>query len=385
MPTPLQEFNEDPKYSQNHIFYIDYDFSEAQGKFDVKHLEQISHDDTYPIIYACKDGTSPQHGNSGSPIVKASIIISGSKPVWYFEIIGVLYARCEATWCSEKHEIPLKDLENKKLVCSIPCSEDFKHIRDELIAHDSIQNIQARIIDLKQSGKDDELTEALLTKQLKSLTEEESLKESILKSYTDGMSSLNIQLPIGLEKLRKHSWANAKIMCDTINRFLKDLSLNTTEAKIPERLTYNCDDGHQYQHFIKCRDNKTLFNRQLFQSFQSENFKAFLNSNAFLFSIFVDKYSEDSSVLSDSVTGGLAGSCYGIDFSEYELQLGPDEDYSISEFKGSFCSCHVVPISVTDNTKIQSMTTISAKKLIQKIMDYEIQHQVRRYPLSYSR
>ena len=81
-------------------------FPEAQGTFDVKLLNQISSDDTYPIIYECEDGTSPQHGNSGSPIIKASIITSGSEPVWYFEIMGVLYGRCDANWCSEKYKIP---------------------------------------------------------------------------------------------------------------------------------------------------------------------------------------------------------------------------------------------------------------------------------------
>ena len=72
---------------------------------------------------------------------------------------------------------PLEDLENKKLVCSIPCSEDFKQILDALIAHDEVQYLKARISAQKQSGKNDELTEASIAQDSKSLAEKQTKKK----------------------------------------------------------------------------------------------------------------------------------------------------------------------------------------------------------------
>ena len=180
------------------------------------------------------------------------------------------------------------------------------------------------------------------------------------------MSPLDIQLPRGLEKLKRYSWTKAKEMCSRINEFLEELSSNKRLSEIPEKFNYDCDDGHQYQHFNDRYYDKSQINRTYFESNKSDNFKAFLNSNAFLLSIFKEKFFKDPSILSDSPCGGLERGSYGIDFSAYRLELGSSAEHSIMLFRGTFGECHIWPVAVNNVTKLKSMTTICAKKLVEK-------------------
>lgn len=175
---PVNDFSIDPTYAESYHFYIDQEFN-------LHYLDLISDPGVVPMLFRCQDGSTPQPGCSGSPILSARITL-GKNPTWQFAITAALYARCNAS----------TGLQSQKLVCGIPVAQEFEQIRKTLITLDSAEHYhnQALCWDTLGDKHHMELAKA------KSNIELQLASADILK-FELGQSSLDLRLPEGIEQL----------------------------------------------------------------------------------------------------------------------------------------------------------------------------------------
>lgn len=184
-------------HDQRYYFYIDI----HTGSFEdskIKFLKPHSGLGVYPMIYSCTDDVDPQRGSSGSPIIEARLTsaVEGT-PTWLFFVVGVLYGRCSAEWLLRFHpEIPEEISATNSLVCAIPAIEDFHQILD--ILHE--ETFEDRAVQMARYSRvlKDEARARMYDAEGKASLESKELQ---LEQFRAGMTKLNIELPLGLEKL----------------------------------------------------------------------------------------------------------------------------------------------------------------------------------------
>jgi hypothetical protein len=192
------QFTLDDAYKYIYTFYVAPSLIKP-NHFDVKFLNLRSKPDTYPVTYECIDGSTPEPGCSGAPIIEARVLL-GHVPKWQFKVIGILYARCFPSYYNEHiAPTPQAATPKTKLVCTIPLSQEFRQILQILYAGESAERTQlmaaaaSRFHDEKGKRDSDKYVE-----MSNAYKEDESNK---LKRFESGETELNITLPDGLEKL----------------------------------------------------------------------------------------------------------------------------------------------------------------------------------------
>jgi len=192
------QFNGDEGFSATYLFYVDLQLL-ADKKPVVRPLKQLSKPGQYPTIYECEDGTEPQPGSSGSPIIEARVIL-GDKPKWQFRVTGILYARCSSEWCNQNLQLKPATTQGKKLVCAIPTANDFDQILGILRTRETASRYgkmaQLRTTHFKS---DYDRKKAKEEYQASRRNKEQALHK--LGCYLLGDTELDIALPEGLEKL----------------------------------------------------------------------------------------------------------------------------------------------------------------------------------------
>ncbi len=196
-PTLMTRFTENKAWDEILTFYVDHDLK-------IKFLKKVSDENSYPLIYECLDGSSPQPGASGSPILQARVVIA-RKLFWQFRVVGALYARCspEEQRCSISRLFcglfSSTSSESAMRVCAIPVIQDFDQLLDPLNAlneteryHESAKT-SATFSD--EQGQEDERRYSTLTDITLQFANEGFLE------YQQGQPPLSIDLPLGLEKL----------------------------------------------------------------------------------------------------------------------------------------------------------------------------------------
>ena len=193
-------FNGDEATGKTLKFYLYFDPAQEKPTPVVSFLQEnpLSKPSTYPIIYASQDGSEPPFGCSGAPILEARVALAGKTPQWQFRVLGTVYARCSSEWYASyvnKRIIVPQDL---SLLCAIPVLPDFEQIRTSiLIKQDEIKR-SLEIINLCSNSK----------KLLAQVRNEQLRLDGLLKEinnninlFKEGITSLKIDLPEGLEKL----------------------------------------------------------------------------------------------------------------------------------------------------------------------------------------
>lgn len=180
------KFSDDKGVVSNRLFYV-Y-FNHETQTHEIKYL--ISHSQSgNPLTYECEDGIEPQFGCSGAPVIEARVSgIDGHELKWQFRTVGIIYARC----------VNNQDTTKSKLACAIPVAQEFLQILQTIIfpqmhakrANDIVQAC-ARI----EHGRGEA---ARYESEGKIYT---ALAENGLKEFKAGQTSLNIELPDGLEQL----------------------------------------------------------------------------------------------------------------------------------------------------------------------------------------
>lgn len=192
-------FSQDPCYQETYLFYVDIHSLESSGSPQVRFLDLLSKPNTYPVIYQCQDASIPQPGNSGSPIIEASLMLLGNTQRWKFKTVGVLYARCFANWYNKNQEICTKKVgENTKLLCAIPFAEEFDQVRkimtdtDDSLRSKSLATVSTS---MGEQGIEDSRRYTTMSEQ------SEVMAKLRLREFESGKTELKIDLPDGLEKL----------------------------------------------------------------------------------------------------------------------------------------------------------------------------------------
>lgn len=193
------QFSGDEGYAERYTFYVNLNANNLND-FAIKFLRLLSKKNTYPFIYECEDGSEPQPGCSGSPIIEARVT-EGKNPQWQFRVIGILYARCSANWYNANSAIATELVnDNIRLICAIPIIQDFSQILQTIILP-SLHADREKQMAFASKSLDDPQGEIDSKKYSKMSQESEKLSKAGLAKFEDGDSSLNIDLPDGLEKL----------------------------------------------------------------------------------------------------------------------------------------------------------------------------------------
>ncbi len=186
-------FTDNASLDKTLTFYIDHNL-------EIKFLQQISPEGRYPLTYECLDGSSPQPGVSGSPIIEARVVINRN-PYWEFKTVGALYARCLPVDYSltSNSVFTHTKITPAMQVCAIPVTQEFNQLLialnalDETKRNHALAKASATFSDKK--GQED-------TKQYASsaqMSEQEAIAG--FYEYHHGKSPLPINLPAGLEPL----------------------------------------------------------------------------------------------------------------------------------------------------------------------------------------
>lgn len=197
-PCLRTDFNGDESHQMRLAFYIDL-ARDGSGQYQIKFLYPLSKPGTYPVIYQSIDGSVPEPGSSGSPIIEARVA-TGHSPEWQFRVVGALYARCAASWYNNNSQIRTKLVaDDTKLVCAIPIKQDFNQILEilnkEAMAERQRQMSAASATFHDEKGRQD-------TERYKRDSQLSDAAAKIgLQKFSNGESPLNIALPDGLEKL----------------------------------------------------------------------------------------------------------------------------------------------------------------------------------------
>lgn len=189
----------DSTYNGNYLFYVDLNLNNYES-YQIKHLKLVS-TEGYPLIYKCEDGSEPQPGCSGSPIIQAQLVTTHiNKRWWQFKVVGILYARCSSTFETVDQTL-IQQMKNPdaKLMCSIPIEQDFLQILS--ILHEQENTVRAQLLANAASNMGDEQGKKDATTHLLNEAKSKQITESKLKLFEEGSSSLDIALPNGLEKL----------------------------------------------------------------------------------------------------------------------------------------------------------------------------------------
>ncbi len=196
-PILQTKFSDDEALDEILTFYIDHDL-------EIKFLKKTSGENLYPLMYECLDGSSPQPGTSGSPILEARVVIS-REPFWQFKVVGALYARCapnDKEKSSNSHANSFFESAPKMptmFVCAIPVIQDFDQLLGLLNtlseAERYYESAKASATFSDKKGQEDEKRYLTLTDITLQLANKGFLE------YQQGQSPLSIDLPDGLEKL----------------------------------------------------------------------------------------------------------------------------------------------------------------------------------------
>ena len=141
----------------------------------------------FPLLYECSDGTNPQLGSSGAPIIEARVINIKPIPKWQFSTVGMVYARCQN-----------KARNKQKMVCAIPVKDDLEQLRIKVIA--PVEVAERCVQMLAECLKVSATQEAQRCFSNASEMYSEARKNFI--AFKEGATGLEIALPDGLEKLR---------------------------------------------------------------------------------------------------------------------------------------------------------------------------------------
>ena len=127
-----------------------------------------------------RNGSEPQLGSSGSPILEA-FVIPGKDPKWNFRSVAALYGRCPKAWWDRSKDS--QSMTDAKMICAIPIKQDFDQI--------------LRILHGEEIGKRNEKFDSQVAQRFQNQARLE------LREFQQGMSILNMSVPEGLEKLLK--------------------------------------------------------------------------------------------------------------------------------------------------------------------------------------
>lgn len=177
------EFNGDDHHQDTISFYVFFD--EDTNSLQIKFLRLKSRLGEYPIKYECEDGTEPRPGCSGSPVIEARVATNTQR--WQFQTVGVVYARCVNDQAG-----------GPRLVCAIPVIQDFSQIfkieLQGILADGSIRYAKTcRDVDRGDDSR--------FKSYMQEADGEIACRSMLLKAFNEGETSLNIDLPDGLEKL----------------------------------------------------------------------------------------------------------------------------------------------------------------------------------------
>jgi hypothetical protein len=195
----LTRFSDDEGYAGNYIFYVD-PFTE-DNESQIKFLRSRSKPNTYPITYECIDGSIPQPGCSGTPIIQARVILD-RVPKWQFKVIGVLYARCAPSWYNNHLASTATERvsEDTRLVCAIPIIQEFSQILEKIL-HPRERAVRTAQMAAAATSLGDKQGIRDAKAYSKMSAESKAAEQQGLKRFEDGETVLNISLPDGLEKL----------------------------------------------------------------------------------------------------------------------------------------------------------------------------------------
>ncbi len=165
------------------VFYVYFNLEKRIH--EIKYLIPRSKTNAYPMIYECEDGVEPLPGCSGAPVIEVRLLVGGHEIKWQFKTIGIVYAR-----------FPSQN--GRKLACVIPVKQDFQQILEtiihpEMFAKRSNQMAHAYTYIRNSDGK--KITH-LVNARNHTIQAHTGLQE-----FEVGKTSLNINLPEGLEKL----------------------------------------------------------------------------------------------------------------------------------------------------------------------------------------
>ncbi|GAB4392376.1 MAG: hypothetical protein Tsb005_06120 [Gammaproteobacteria bacterium] len=178
-------FSNSECYAERYWFYIAYDFATKQ--YQIKYLQLASDTNSLPLKYMCQDGSIPQPGHSGAPIIEARLTL-GREPVWEFKVVAILYARAT-------HFAP----HNTKVVCAIPTLPDFRRLLSIHLAK-NFSDRYSQMAFASEALNDQQGKEDAANYIQQSQLEQQHAKTLFIK-YQQGESALNIALPDDLEHL----------------------------------------------------------------------------------------------------------------------------------------------------------------------------------------
>lgn len=190
----------DETYPDKHFFYVD-------TQFQIQFLRPVSAPGELPMKFICANGSIPDFGCSGSPIFSAEVVI-GKTPTWRFELIGAVYAR------------------HLSALCGIPIVQEFEQIRQIIISTDSSARHRQRMISSEHIGDAQQAqTSQILAER------DEALATAGIQVFNAGHSILHIELPEGLERLAKNTYAK---LTESYLQSIKGLSLEQVQNSFIE-------------------------------------------------------------------------------------------------------------------------------------------------------
>jgi len=189
------QFSSDDGYYNTKLFYVYY----SNGIPEIKPLLPYK-TKGFPLMYKCQDKIPPEPGCSGSPIIQARVMF-GRNPKWQFKVVGVVYAKC-----NDKTKNSYFDANTEKLVCAIPVINDLEQVFFQvlILENDAIryQQLAEAACRVNDGAKLREYT--VMVEQCKRDVSKN------LKEFEDGVTSLDIELQDGLEKLLGKTIINLK-------------------------------------------------------------------------------------------------------------------------------------------------------------------------------
>ncbi|MGV3740217.1 MAG: hypothetical protein ACO1N3_02865 [Gammaproteobacteria bacterium] len=203
----LPNFSSEEAHPEKYFFYIDTDFQ-------IHFLIPFSEHDVMPIRFICEDGHIPEFGCSGSPIFSADVTLTTKPLKWRFAVVGAIYARCALD----------------QSLCGISIDEEFDQIRQIILSTE--QAIRYTQMSSCSSSIGDEHQ----TRILETLAQQEQqLRAAGILRFNAGHSALRIELPEGLERLAKNTYAKLE---ESYLQSIKDLSLEVIRSTFFEFLAY---------------------------------------------------------------------------------------------------------------------------------------------------
>lgn len=203
----LPNFSSEEAHPEKLFFYIDADFQ-------IHFLIPISEPRIMPMKFMCEDGHIPEFGCSGSPIFSADVTITTKPLKWRFAVVGAIYARSALD----------------QSLCGISIDEEFEQIRQIILSAD--QAIRYAQMSRCRSSIGDEhqtLISEILAQQ------EQQLAAAGVLRFSAGHSALNIELPEGLERLAKSTYAKLE---ESYLQNIKGLSFAVIRDTFFEFLAY---------------------------------------------------------------------------------------------------------------------------------------------------